>query len=65
MDKCPPPDVDCLWRVRGISRATQQLRQIVGLVRAPTREAALRVAQAKYGQLYSDLEIRGDPIPTI
>lgn len=59
-DKCHPPDVTCLWRVAGVSKLSQQYRRSVGLVRAPNREIALRVAIERYSSIYSDLEIPDD-----
>lgn len=64
-NKCPPPDVECLWRVAGVSRVSKKYKATVGLVRAPDRDTALRLALAQYSPLYTDLEIPGEPLHAI
>lgn len=64
-DQCDPPDAECLWRVAGVSKLTKMYKKAIGLVRAPNRQVALRVAIDKYSPLYTDIEIPGEPLPAI
>lgn len=65
MERCPPPDVDCLWRVSGYSKALKKKVRHVGLVRAPDNEAALRQAIATYSDRYVDIIISHSPLANL
>lgn len=64
VEHCPPPDVDCLWRVSGYSRAFGSFRKHLGLVRAPDRETALRLAVLKFSR-YRDITISPSPLANL
>lgn len=51
-----------LWAVAGVSRLNQTYRRSIGLVYAPDKTGALLKAIDKYSGLYSDIEIRGEPL---
>jgi hypothetical protein len=48
--------------VAGVSRVSLRYRRSIGLVKAPDREGALLKALDAYGPLYTDIEIRGEPL---
>lgn len=49
-----------LYRIAGTSRATGRFLRAVALVRAPTPEAALRIAIALHAGNFVDLRISGE-----
>jgi hypothetical protein len=66
-DVCAPdpgkadPAHECLWRVAGYDPKARTYKLLLGLVRAPSRDVALTLAQHKYKE-YRDISIRGEPI---
>lgn len=64
-DPCSDPGQDCLWRVVGWDPVARRFNLLLGLVRAPRRDIALTLALTKYGKYYTDIQIRGEPIPDL